>query len=125
MVFQSDPLHVVILAHRSLLSGGLASKLGEYSPMLKVRMLDFESPNVFQALQDEPPAVIILDAHDSNVCQRLPIARLMEWAPQAMILRLDLEKDSVRVFSSIERKVTRASDLLELIQNYSKAESEL
>ncbi len=88
-------------------------------------MLDFETPDLAQVLQSEHPAVIILDAYDSDVCQKLPIPRLMEWAPQAIILRLNLDSDSVRIFSSFEHKVTRASDLVALIQNYSRAESQL
>ena len=116
------PLRIVILAHHSLLSGGIASKLGEFSDLLSVLTLDWNNTDVYQTLKQEAPDVIILDAGDSNICQTTPIPELLTAAPRAKIIRLDLGSDQVVVFSSIERKVKHASDLVQLIQTFQNTE---
>ncbi len=116
------PFNIVILAHHSLLSGGIASKLSEFSDTLTVRTLDWISTDVFQALKQASPDVIILDAGDSNISQTTPIPHLLEAAPRSKIIRLDLGSDQVTVFSSIERKVEHATDLVHLIQTFQNVE---
>ena len=115
-------LSVLILAHHSLLSGGIASTLSEYRSVFNVRLIDSEIINCSEIVQTEAPAIIILDAGDSDVCQKTPVAQLLEWAPNAKIIRLDLSSDRIRIFSSIELQVTHAVDLVGLIQTLSKTE---
>ena len=120
---ETMPTTVVILAHHSLLSGGIASRLSEYVGLLRVRLIDSELDDIAGELKMEPPSVIILDAGDSKVCQKLPIVKLLEWAPQAKVIRLDLASDRVRVFSSTELQVNHAGELVDLIQNFSREDS--
>ena len=120
---QTHPTTVVILAHHSLLSGGIASKLSEYTGLLQVRLIDSDMDDIMGALKSQPPAVIIMDAGDSTVCQKLPIGKLLEWAPQAKVIRLDLGSDRVRVFSSTELQVNHAGELVDLIQTFSREDS--
>jgi len=116
-------LTVLILAHHSLLSRGIASTLSEYGSVLNVRLVDSESMSFSEIVQTEVPSVIILDASDSMVCQKAPVTELLEWAPNAKIIRLDLSSDRIRIFSSMELQVTHAVDLVGLIQSLSKPES--
>ncbi len=115
-------LTVFILAHHSLLSGGIASTLSEYGSVLNVRLIDSETINIHEIVQTESPAIIILDAGDSDICKKTPVIKLLEWAPKAKIIRLDLSSDRIRIFSSIELQVTHAVDLVGLIQSLSKTE---
>jgi DNA-binding NarL/FixJ family response regulator len=115
-------LSVLILAHHSLLSGGIASTLSEYGSVLNVRLVDCASKNLSEIIQSESPAIIILDAGDSAVCQKSPVTELLEWAPNAKIIRLDLSSDRIRIFSSIELQVTHAVDLVGLIQSLSNSQ---
>lgn len=113
---------VLILAHHSLLSDGIASTLSEYRSVFNVRLIDCECVNFPEIVQIESPAIIILDAGDSDVCQKTPVTKLLEWAPNAKIIRLDLSSDRIRIFSSIELQVSHAVDLVGLIQSLSKQE---
>ena len=113
---------VLILAHRSLLSDGIASTLSDYRSVFNVRLIDYECINFPETLQIESPAIIILDAGDSDICQKTPVNKLMEWAPKAKIIRLDLSSDRIRIFSSIEMQVSHAVDLVGLIQSLSSTE---
>jgi DNA-binding NarL/FixJ family response regulator len=113
---------VLILAHHSLLSGGIASTLREYQAVFNVRLIDSDSINFPEIVQSESPAIIILDAGDSDILQKTPVTQLMEWAPNAKIIRLDLSSDRIRIFSSIELQVTHAVDLVGLIQSLSNTE---
>jgi DNA-binding NarL/FixJ family response regulator len=115
-------LTVLILAHHSLLSGGIASTLSEYGNVFNVRLIDYECIDFPEIVQAESPAIIILDAGDSDVCKKTPVTQLLEWAPQAKIIRVALSSDRIRIFSSIELQVTHAVDLVGLIQSISKAE---
>ena len=115
-------LNVFILAHHSLLSGGIASTLSEYGSVLNVRLINSESLDLPEIVQTEAPAIIILDAGDSDICKKTPVTQLLEWAPNAKIIRLDLSSDRIRIFSSIELQVTHAVDLVGLIQSLSKTE---
>lgn len=118
---QSIPT-VLVLAHRSLLSGGIASTLREYENVFNVRLIDNDSVNFSEIIQTESPSIIILDAGDSDVFQKTPVTQLLEWAPNAKIIRLDLSSDRIRIFSSIELQVTHAVDLVGLIRSLSNAE---
>ncbi len=115
-------LTVFILAHRSLLSGGIASTLSEHGSVLNVRLIDSETINFPEIVQAEDPAIIILDAGDSDICKKTPVTQLLEWAPKAKIIRLDLSSDRIRIFSSIELQINHAVDLVGLIQSLSKTE---
>jgi DNA-binding NarL/FixJ family response regulator len=115
-------LTVLILAHHSLLSGGIASTLSEYGNVLNVRLVDSETLSFSEIVQTEAPSVIIIDAGDSVVCQKTPVTELLEWAPNAKIIRVDLSSDRIRIFSSMELQVAHAVDLVGLIQSLSKPE---
>jgi len=115
-------LTVFILAHHSLLSGGIASTLSEYRSVLKVKLFDSETINFPEVVQAEAPSFIILDAGDSDICKKTSVIQLLEWAPNAKIIRLDLTSDRIRIFSSIELQVAHAVDLVGLIQSLSKTE---
>lgn len=110
---------VIFLAQHSLLSGGIASKLGELSTSLRIQCVDIEQENVQESLTRNAPAYIILDANDPGICQNFPILRLLEWAPGARIIRLDATSDSVRIFSSQEYRVSQTKDLFHIIQSLS------
>ena len=101
MAALSHPLRVVILAHHSLLSGGVASKLSEYKDSLVVRLIDWDRPDLAEMLMEETPDFIIMDMGDANICQKTPIINLLELLPNAHVVRLNLASDSVRVFSSM------------------------
>jgi len=118
-------LTVFILAHHSLLSDGIASTLSEYRSVFNVRLIDCECVNFPEIVQIESPAIIILDAGDSDVCQKTPVTKLMDWAPNAKIIRLDLSSDRIRIFSSFEMQVSHAVDLVGLIQSLSKQELDI
>jgi DNA-binding NarL/FixJ family response regulator len=115
-------LNVFILAHHSLLSGGVASTLSEYGSLLNVRLINSEAIDFPEIVQTESPAIIIMDAGDSDICKKTPVTQLLEWAPNAKIIRLDLSSDRIRIFSSIELQVDHAVDLVGLIQSLSKTE---
>lgn len=110
---------VTILTHHSLLSGGIASKLGELSSSLRISIVDTELDNVQQALTTDQPGYIILDASDTGICQSYPIPKLLEWAPKAKVIRLDMTSDIVRIFSSQEFHVRQTTDLFHIIQTLS------
>lgn len=112
---------VLILAHHSLLSRGVASTLREYQNVFNVRLLDSDLINFPEIIQSESPSIIILDAGDSDVCKKTPVTQLLEWAPSAKIIRLDLSSDRIRIFSSAEFQVSHAADLVGLIQSFSNA----
>ncbi len=90
--------------------------------MFNVRLIDSETINFPETIQTESPAIIILDAGDSDIFQKTPVTQLLEWAPNAKIIRLDLSSDRIRIFSSIELQVTHAVDLVGLIQSLSNTE---
>jgi DNA-binding NarL/FixJ family response regulator len=113
---------VLILAHHSLLSGGIASTLKEYRNIFNVRLIDIDSINFPETIQTESPAIIILDAGDSDVLKMTPVTQLMEWAPNAKIIRLDLSSDRIRIFSSVEFQITHAVDLVSLMRSLSNKE---
>lgn len=115
-------LNVFILAHHSLLSGGIASTLSEYGSLLNVRLINIESMDFPEMVQSESPDVIILDAGDSDICKKTPVTQLLDWAPNTKVIRLDLSSDRIRIFSSTELQVSHAVDLVGLIQSISKSE---
>ncbi len=117
-------LNILILTHSSLLSGGLASKLTEYKEFLAVHTLDLCQGDGLNILKRERPEVIILEASDVNACQKYTIVQLLEAAPDAKVIRLDLSSDSVKVFSSTERRVEGANDLVGLIKTFSGVEAQ-
>ena len=90
-----------------------------------MRLIDYECINFPEIVQIESPAIIILDAGDSDVCQKTPVTKLLDWAPNAKIIRLDLSSDRIRIFSSIELQVSHAVDLVGLIQSLSKQELDI
>ncbi|HUH98199.1 MAG TPA: hypothetical protein VLZ89_12615 [Anaerolineales bacterium] len=112
-------LNIVILAHSSLLSSGIASKLTEYKELLAVQTLDIRGADYLSALKNELPEIIIVDAGDSNLSQETTIVQLLEAAPNAKVISLNLSNDLVKVFSRIERKVDGANDLVGLIKTFS------
>jgi hypothetical protein len=112
-------LNIIILTHSSLLSGGLASKLNEYKESLSVRTLDLSRADYLNILKNESPEIIILDSSDSNLSQKANIMQLLEAAPDAKVISLNLTNDLVKVFSSTERKVDSANDLVGLIKTFS------
>lgn len=112
-------LNIIILTHSSLLSGGLASKLKEYTESLAVRTLDLSRADYLSILKNELPEIIILDSSDSYMNQKAAIVQLLEAAPDAKVFSLNLTNDLVKVFSSTERKVDSVNDLVGLIKNFS------
>jgi DNA-binding NarL/FixJ family response regulator len=112
-------LNIVILTHCSLLAVGLASKLDEYRESLTVRTLDLNRTDYLNVLKKENPEVIILEACDADTSQQATIMKVLDAAPDAKVISLDLTSDSVKVFSSTERKVNGANDLVGLIQTFS------
>lgn len=121
----TQPLNVVILAHASLLSGGIASKLQEYSKLFNVHNIDSDAPGAIDLLKEAHPSVIIIDAGDKRICEKLPIAKILEWLPEAKVIRLDLCSDRIKVYSSVEVKVSQTSELINLIQTCSITDSPL
>ena len=87
-----------------------------------MRLVNSESLDFPEIVQTDAPAIIILDAGDSDICKKTPVTQLLEWAPNAKIIRLDLSSDRIRIFSSIELQVAHAVDLVGLIQSLSKTE---
>ncbi len=112
-------LNIIILTHNSLLSGGLASKLNEYKESLAVRTLDLNGADYINILKNDLPEIIILDSSDSNKSQKATIMELLEAAPDAKVISLNLTNDLVKVFSSTEQKVSSANDLVGLIKTFS------
>ncbi|HEY9151818.1 MAG TPA: hypothetical protein VIN60_02950 [Anaerolineales bacterium] len=112
-------LNTIILTHSSLLSGGIASKLKEYKELLAVRTLDLSGSDYLNTLKDESPEIIILDSGDSNVNQKSTIVQLLEAAPDAKVISLNLKSDLVKIFSSVEQKVENANELVGLIKTFS------
>ena len=115
-------LNIIILTHSSLLSGGLASKLSEYKELLAVRTLDLSRADYLNIIKSELPEIIILDSRDSKMSQKATIMQLLEATPDAKVISLDLASDLVKVFSSIERKVDGANDLVGLIKTFTGAD---
>jgi len=115
-------LNTIILTHSSLLSGGLASKLNEYKELLAVRTLDLQRADLLNVLKNESPEVIILDSNDSSTNEKMTILQLLEAAPDAKVISLNLASDMVRVFTSTERKVDSANELVGLIRTFSSPE---
>ena len=115
-------LNIIILTHSSLLSGGLASKLNEYKESLAVRTLDLSRADYLNILKNESPEIIIVDSSDSNMSPKTTIVQLLEVAPDAKVISLSLTNDLVKIFSSIERKVDSANDLVGLIKTFSVPE---
>ena len=122
---ETQPLNVVILAHASLLSGGIASKLQEYNKLFNVQTIDSEASEAIDLLKEKSPSVIIMDAGDKRICEQLPISKILEWLPKAKVIRLDLSSDWIKVYSSMEVKVSRTSELVNLIQSCSITDSTL
>ena len=118
-------LNVFILARHSLLSGGIASTLSEYGSLLNVKLFNSGALDFPKAVQSDSPDVIILDAGDSDISNETSVTELLELAPHAKVIRLDLSSDRIRVFSSTELQVTRTADLVGLIQTISKTELSL
>ena len=115
-------LNIIILTHNSLLSVGLVSKLNEYKEALAVRTLDLSQADYLNILKNESPEIIILDTTESNMSQKAIIIELLETAPEARVISLNLNNDWVKVFSSTEQKVGSASDLVGLLKTFSGAD---
>ena len=115
-------LNIVILAHSSLLAGGIASKLNEYKESLTVQTLDLSRGDYLSVLKNQSPEIIILDTNDSKADQKLIIVQLLEAAPHAKVISLNLKDDLVRIFSSDERKVESANELVGIIKTFSGAD---
>jgi DNA-binding NarL/FixJ family response regulator len=111
--------NIVILTHYSLLAIGLASKLDEYRELMAVRTLDLDQKDYLSVLKKENPEVVILEASEADPSQQATIMQVLDAAPDAKVISLDLTSDSVKVFSSTERKLNGANDLVGLIQTFS------
>ncbi len=111
--------NVIILSQHSLFVGAVASKLQELSGAIHVCLIDAERDDVQTVILAEKPTCIIMDMGDSDLCQRFPIPRLLEWAPRSTIIRLDINSDVVSLFTSQQVHVNKASELFALIQSIS------
>lgn len=116
------PTTVAILLHHSLLSMGIASRLREQTDSANIQVIDVENdPSEIQGMiKAQLPEIIILDALDAGLGQKITIMNLFEWAPAAKIICLDLSSERVRVVSSQEMTVSRTSELMNILQNPTK-----
>lgn len=87
------PMNIAVLLHNSLLSVGIASRLKEQVDEINLNIIDSDDPNIAGVLSTQAPEIIILDAGDHEICQKIGLARLFEWAPGAKIIRLDLSSE--------------------------------
>ncbi len=112
------PLRVVVLAHNSLLAGGVASRLREDSHLFEVDVIDAAAvDDAANQLLSITPEIVIVDALDERVIEKLPIIKLLEILPTVKVIQLNCRNDQIRVFTSEQRRAHKTGELFTMMQD--------
>lgn len=90
--------------------------------MLNVHLIKSEGTDFAELIHAQEPEIIILDSSDTELTEKTPVTKLLEWAPKAKVIHLDQDRDVVRVYSGIELPVSNAVDFVGIIQSISNIE---
>lgn len=114
------PPNILVLSRQSLLSCGVASTLREHQGEFNVQVLNSEDTDILKMIQAESPSVIIMDGGDTVLSSETSASHILDLAPNAKVVQLDLSSDRIRVFASFEMTVQRGVDLIHVLQKLSQ-----
>lgn len=120
MDINPTPPNILVLSRQSLLSSGVASTLREHEDEFNVQVLNTDCEDISKTIQEEAPSVIIMDGGDAVLSMETSASHILDLAPNAKVIQLDLSSDRIRVFASFEMTVPRGADLVNLLQKLSQ-----
>jgi len=96
----------------SLLAGGVASRLRDDAHLFDAILLEtVDSCEMIEQLIDLSPEIIIMDALDIHLLEKMPIIKLLEILPKTKIVQLNGSNDDIRVFTSEEWRAHKTDEL--------------
>ncbi len=114
-------LRVVVLSSQSLLATGIASRLSERPDIFDVRVIDVRRADAPRQLRAASPAIVVVDATDDGLIEKMPIAKLLEALPTAKVMRLDCTSEQIQIFSTEQRRAHGIGELIAMMQDLSGA----
>ena len=111
------PLRVVVLAHHSLFASGIASRFSERPDLFEIQSIDTGSSDALAQLRVANPAIVVVDAIDAGVAEKMPIGKLLEVLPEAKVVQLLCNSDEIRIFSSEQRQAHEIDELIAVMQS--------
>lgn len=106
---------VVVLVSSSLLTEGVATRLGQHLDQIELHVVDSREPDAVARTLAARPEVILFEAHDGNVEAPCPLVDLLEAAPLVRVVRLDPGQDQVRLLTSQQQRVGEPMDLVHMV----------
>lgn len=106
---------VIVLYGASLFVAGVETSLRD-RPGLEVVRIESTLPDTGQRLKSLRPDVIIFDSSEARLDALPGMTQLLREHPGVLVIGLDLTSDEVTILSGQQRSVTKAEDLVEVIQ---------
>jgi DNA-binding NarL/FixJ family response regulator len=107
---------VVILSDQSLFVEGVASRLQQYPAQLEVHIIDPRESGAMEAISEQLPSAVIMDATDPETDVFCPLCRLLLRLPELKIIRLDPQLDQVQIVTSKCLEAVEVHDLVGMIE---------
>ncbi|MBI3361508.1 MAG: hypothetical protein HY023_10400 [Chloroflexi bacterium] len=111
------PVRVVVLSHRSLFAGGIASRLRERADLVDVQTVDASLPDALDQLRAVAPAFVVVDVADT-AADRISIGQVLDLLPEARVIRIDPGSDHVQICSRVRRRARGVDELIEVMRQF-------
>ena len=106
---------IVMIAGRSLLVQGMASRWPNRDEEYKLQVLNPEDEDWKNELAEAKPNVIVMDAHDPGVQRICPLAELIWDLPEVTMMLLHSEHSDLQIISSKRIPIKNSEALLRQI----------
>ena len=106
---------VIVLSSHSLFVEGVATRLRQQLAEREVQTIDARQPDVLNLVIAAQPAVVILDATDTEAAQVCSVEDLLRALPSLKIIRLHPQHKQIQVVTSEQRVVDEVRDLIDVI----------
>jgi hypothetical protein len=108
-------VRVVVLSTPSLLTEGVATRLGQHLDQVELEVVDSRDVNALRKTIAAKPEVILFEARDGNVECPCPLVDLLAAAPVVRVIRMDSGQDQVQLLTSERRTVAEPMDLIHMV----------
>ena len=108
-------IRVVVLTAPSLFTEGIATRLSEHADQIELEVVDSRNAEALAKAIAARPAVVLLEARDSNAASPCLLEDLLGAVPSVKIIRLDPSRDQIQVVTSEQRTVSDPIDLIGMV----------
>jgi hypothetical protein len=99
----------------SLLSEGIAARLGQHLDQLDLEVVDTSDAEGVARAVASRPQVVLFEARDTHIESPCPLSELLAAASPVRLIRLDADHDQIQLVTSEVRDVSRPGELLSLV----------